>query len=110
MESTKQPRALRVLLWLAGTAIIALLFWLAWDLWLNQYLFLAGLLLFLALAGQLGRGERNATFWLFNHRLWLGAALALIAAVLFGAGLSIIVETLQLLFGIELPSRYHDYI
>ena len=110
VESTAQPRSLRVLLWLAGNAVIALLFWLAWDLWLNQYLFLAGLLLLLAVAGQLGRSERNGSFWLFNHRLWLGAALALIAAVLFGAGLSIIVETLQLLFGLELPSRSHDYI
>ncbi|MGI8723995.1 MAG: hypothetical protein ACR2J1_01200 [Methyloceanibacter sp.] len=85
VESTAQPRSLRVLLWLAGSAVIALLFWLAWDLWLIQYLFLAGLLLLLAVAGQLGRSERNASFWLFNHRLWLGAALALIAAVLFGA-------------------------
>ena len=35
------------------------------------------LLLLVGLAAHLGRGERNAAFWLFNHRLWLAAVLAL---------------------------------
>ena len=50
--------------------------------------------------------ESNATFWLFNHRLWLGALLALVGAGLFGAGLYVIHETLHLLFGITLSSRH----
>jgi hypothetical protein len=71
---------------------------------------LGGLLLLVGLAGHLGRGESNSTFWLFNHRLWLGALLALVGAGMLGAGLSIIHETLNMLFSLDLPSKWRDYI
>ena len=67
-------------------------------------------LILVGLAGHLGRGESNATFWLFNHRLWLGALLALVGAGLFAAGLVAIIETLNLLFGIVLPAHSQEHI
>lgn len=108
MESQRRP--LRIVLWLAGILVIALLFWFAWELWLSQPLLLGALLILVGLAGYLGRSQSNATFWLFNHKLWLGAGLALVGAILFGAGLTAIHRTLNLLFGLELSSRWDEYI
>jgi hypothetical protein len=108
-ESQGRSSAIRAMLSLIGVALLALLFWLTWDIWLSPPFLAAGLLLLVGLAGHLGRGESSASFWLFNHRLWLGAVLALVGAVLLGAGLAIIHETLKLLFGIDLSTPRHNY-
>ena len=110
VEAQRRTYPARIVLWLAGILAIVVLFRFAWDVWLSPPLVLGGLLLLVGLAGHLGRGESNSTFWLFNHRLWLGALLALVGAGMLGAGLSIILETLKLLFGLSLPSRWHDHV
>jgi hypothetical protein len=110
VESQGRAWLTRLLLWLAGLAVIALLFAFAWKLWLAPFLLSAALVLLIGLAGHPARGERNSSFWLFNHRLWLGGVIALVGAVLLGAGLSGIVETLNLLFGLGLPGRLHNDI
>jgi Domain of unknown function (DUF4153) len=109
VESQRRPLAARIALWLAGILVIGLLFWLAWEVWLFQPLLLGALLILVGLAGHLGRSESNDTFWLFNHKLWLGALLGLAGACLFGIGLSIIIKTLNLLFGLDLSSRWYEY-
>ena len=110
VESRRRSLVTRIALWLGGVLLIALLFWLAWQIWLSPPLFLIGLLLLVGLAAHLGRGESNSAFWLFNHRLWLGALLAAVGAGLLGAGLSVIHATLNLLFGLGLTSQWHDHI
>jgi hypothetical protein len=110
VESQRRSLPNRVLLWLGGILAITLLFWLQWEIWLSSLLLLGGLLLLVGLSGHLGRDERNASFWLFNHRLWLGALLALVGACMFGAGLSIIHGTLNLLFGLELSQHWYEDI
>ena len=110
VEGQKRSFPVRVAMWVIGILVIAVLFRFGWDIWLSPPLLLGGLLILVGLAGHLGRGESNSTFWLFNHRLWLGALLAVVAAGLFGAGLSIIHETLNLLFSLDLPSKWHEYI
>jgi hypothetical protein len=109
-EAQRRSFPIRAALWVAGILVIAVLFQFAWDIWLSPPLVLGGLLLLVGLAGHLGLGESNATFWLFNHRLWLGALLALVGAGMLGAGLSIIHETLNMLFSLDLPSKWRDYI
>jgi hypothetical protein len=109
-EAQRRSFPIRAALWVAGILVIAVLFRFAWDIWLSPPLVLGGLLLLVGLAGHLGRGESNSTFWLFNHRLWLGALLALVGAGMLGAGLSIIHETLNMLFSLDLPSKWRDYI
>ena len=101
---------MRGIAWFAGIAVIALLFHFRWEAWFFPPLLFGALLFAVGLAAQLQRGERNAAFWLFNHRLWLAAALGLIGAVMFGGGLSIILETLNFLFGLELPEKWHERI
>ena len=81
--------------WIAGITAIALLFRFQWQVSFVVPLLFAALILTVSLSGHLGRSERSASFWLFNHRLWLAATLALIGACLFGGGLSIILDTLN---------------
>jgi hypothetical protein len=109
-ESRGRAFHARALLWVLGMAVLALLFWLDQDIWLSAGMLLASLALMVGLSGHLGRRETNATFWLFNHRLWLAALLGLTAAILLGAGLFAIHETLKFLFGIEFPRDVPTYI
>lgn len=53
---------------------------------------------------------QNASFWQFNHHLWLGAGLAIVSAVLFAGGLSVIIWTLELLFDLDFPNSIHKNI
>ena len=110
VESSARSFAARVVLWIAGIAAIALLFYLFWEIWVSPHLLLGSLLILVGLAGYLGGRASNETFWLFNHRLWLGAALALVGALLFAAGLLAITETLKLLFGLTPPAHAHEHI
>lgn len=110
VEATARSQAARIALWLCGIVVIAILFRFSWELWLFPPLLIGALLLLVGLAAHLGRRENNSAFWLFNHRLWLGALLALVSAVLLGAGLSAIHATLNLLFGLDLSYRWLDHI
>ncbi len=109
-ESQRRSPQARGLLWLLGIAVLALLLWLDTAIWLNARLLVGSLILALTLAGHLGRRETNETFWLFNHRLWLGALLAGVGAGLLGAGLIAIHETVKLLFGLTLSRLAPEYI
>jgi hypothetical protein len=110
VEANGRSQAARIALWLCGIVVIAVLFKFSWEIWFLPPLLIGALLLLVGLASHLGRGESNSTFWLFNHRLWLGALLALAGGVLLGAGLSAIHATLNLLFGLGLSSRWLERI
>jgi hypothetical protein len=110
VEANGRSQAARIALWLCGIVVIAVLFKFSWEIWFLPPLLIGALLLLVGLAAHLGRGESNSTFWLFNHRLWLGALLALAGGVLLGAGLSAIHATLNLLFGLDLSSRWLERI
>jgi Domain of unknown function (DUF4153) len=110
VEANGRSHAARIALWLCGIVVIAVLFKFSWEIWFLPPLLIGALLLLVGLAAHLGRGESNSTFWLFNHRLWLGALLALAGGVLLGAGLSAIHATLNLLFGLGLSSRWLERI
>ena len=109
-ESQGHALRARALLWSGGMLVLAFLFWFAWDIWLVPWLLLGGLLLLPTLAGHLGRGETNETFWLFNHRLVLAALLAGIGAGLLLVGLLAIVQTVEFLFAPGLPDEVFKYV
>ena len=101
----------RTLCELAGFVIVALLF-------AQPVLFaLQPQLIFLSAGISVGlaayvrvKDASNAAFWQFNHHLWLGAGLSLVGALLFAGGLSLIVETLELLFEVDFPGSTHEKI
>jgi hypothetical protein len=110
VESGARSYFARAVLWIAGLAVITLLFWFFWDVWLSPHLLVGALLILVGLAAYLDRRQSNETFWLFNHRLWLGAALAGLGAGLFAAGLAAIFQTLTILFGIILPLHWQEHV
>jgi hypothetical protein len=70
----------------------------------------AGLLPVLMIAGFLRADGKQGALWLFNLRLGLAALLAIIVGVVFAAGLSAIVESLNFLFEAGLPNELHGHI
>lgn len=69
-----------------------------------------GLILLVMVAGFLRRDAKQGALWLFNLRLGLAALLAIIVGLLFGAGLSAIIESLRFLFDVPFPNEFHEYI
>jgi len=110
VESHGSSRPMRIALWLIGIALITLYFVCLWHLRGSPPLLFASLILAVGLSGYVGLGERNSSFWMFNHWLWLGAMLALVSAVMLGAGLAAIVSTLNYLFGLTIDPEFYRHI
>jgi hypothetical protein len=106
-EGVGWPRRYRSMLWLGGALAIGLLAGYAIAVWLNPLVLIAGLFLLIPIAPFLNGPADNASLWQFNYRLWEGAVFALVGALLFGAGLSLILESLNFLFGAGLASDWH---
>jgi hypothetical protein len=62
VESQGHARLTRLLLWLAGLAVIALLFTFAWKLWLAPFLLSAALVFLIGLAGHPGARRAQRFF------------------------------------------------
>ena len=88
---------------LAGIGVIAALHAFPRTAGLQPSQLCAALAILPGLAPYLARrgGDVGPAFWQFNHQLWLGLALALVGGGLFAGGLSVIVVTLELLFGLD---------
>lgn len=70
---------------------------------------LPGLVLSVMVAGYAG-GERDDGIWMFNARLALAVILSALVTVVFGGGLSAIVESIRYLFGVDFDSDIHEHI
>ena len=109
-EGRRWGRIPGILLACGCAVVVALICWnlRALDV---QFLFLfPALILAVTVASTLRRGASENTLWMFNARLALAILSAIIAGVIFGAGLSAIVESLNYLFGADIDSDAHEYI
>jgi hypothetical protein len=75
----------------------------------NALFLFSALILVVMVAPYLRHGSGNAAIWLFNLRFGLAALLAVVVALVFALGLSGIVETLHLLFGVGM-GKLHERI
>ncbi|WP_367714493.1 DUF4153 domain-containing protein [Nitratireductor sp. GISD-1A_MAKvit] len=96
---------LPVLAGLAGFAVM----WPDPTSYTVEWALLLSLVALVPLAPFAGRGT-GAAFWMFTARLAFATALALLALVLFGGGISAILASLSLLFGLEIPDDLYAHI
>ena len=100
----------RLVLYIVGLGAIVATQVFAAEIRFDRVLFIWALVLIVGIAPYIRRGPQNAAFWQFNHRLWLGAFLAIIGASLFAGGLWLIIETLEFLFDVTFGRRWIDDI
>lgn len=109
-EARRSSPLARFALEAAGLAVIAALYIFHQFASFSPALFLVAAGILTGLSPYLALGAANAAFWQFNHRLWLGGALALAGAILLSGGISLIIETLELLFEITFPGATHEKV
>lgn len=100
-ERNGTSRAARIGLLAAAAAGIGLLVTFQFAADLARPLLVAFTLLLPALAVHIRQAKDNASFWLFNHDLWLGFGMAAIGSGLVILSLMAIFATLSALFQIE---------
>ncbi|MEQ1520998.1 MAG: DUF4153 domain-containing protein [Aestuariivirga sp.] len=76
----------------------------------NLLFLFAGLIPVLMIAPFLKDNAKQGALWLFNLHFGLAVLLSVVVAVLFAAGLSAIVESLNFLFNASLPNNLHEHI
>ena len=105
----KLSRPASLLIAIAAAVAAAILGYLQRVFSTNLLFLFAGLLPLLMIAPYLHAHARQGAIWLFNLRLGLAALLAAVVALLFAAGLSAIVEALDILFGVS-TGNLHEHI
>jgi hypothetical protein len=76
----------------------------------NLLFLFAGLIPVLMIAPYLRDNAKQGALWLFNLQFGLAVLLSGVVAVLFAAGLSAIVESLNFLFNANLPNDLHEHV
>jgi hypothetical protein len=76
----------------------------------NLLFLFAGLIPVLMVAPYLKDNAKQGALWLFNLHFGLAILLSVVVAVLFAAGLSAIVESLNFLFNANLHGNFHEHI
>ena len=89
--------------------IVGLICWNMRLLDVQLLLFIPALILTIIVAGYLRNTANETALWMFNARLALAVLTAIVVGVMFGAGLSAVVESLHYLFGTNIHSA-HGYI
>lgn len=68
----------------------------------------AALMLGISVAPFIGRGD-DISFWFYNRKIWFGAAIAFLAALVWWGGLSAALGAIDYLFGVDVDEKtYFD--
>ncbi len=109
-EGRRWGRPAGVVLALASAVVVGLICWNMRTLDVQFLFLLPALILAVTVAGYLRRGVNGNALWMFNARLALATLTAVLAMVIFGAGLSAIIESVSYLFGVRIDSDAHEHI
>lgn len=96
--------ARRAALLTIATVLIGLLVTFRFKADLSMPILLGAAMLIPAIAAHLRQPKDNAAFWMFNHDLWLGFAMAVIGGGLVALSFTVIYGTLTSLFQIDVGS------
>lgn len=99
--------ARRAALLAIATALIGLLVTFRFAADLSMPILFGAAMLLPAIAAHLRQPKDNAAFWMFNHDLWLGFAMAVIGGGLVAASLTAIYATLSALFQMEIGTTIY---
>lgn len=69
-------------------------------------LMLPALLLGIAVGPYIA-GRDDLSFWFYNRQVWQGAAIALLAGVIWGGGISVALASIEYLFKVDIAGRYY---
>ena len=94
---------------LIAGSIFAAIAWFAKDIGLTHLAFFAGLTGAILVAAHWFRGTSEG-IWFYVSRLIFAVALAFVAVIVFGLGVSAILASLDYLFGVDVPSRLYQHI
>lgn len=78
--------------------------------WALYLYFIAPALLLLIMVAPFSKDADNISFWFFNRMTWFGVAVAILASVIFGGGLSAALASINYLFGVDLPGEMYGYV
>ena len=109
VESYGYNARLRHFAALIAGVIAAALVWFAKDIGLSPIAFFASLIGAIFVAAHWFRGTSEG-FWFYVSRLIFAVALAFVAVIVFGLGVSAILASLDYLFGVDVPSRLYQHI
>src|SRR5262245_22252433 len=91
----------------AGVAIIAAAIGYTDALDLRPPLLILALVISIGLVSHARRADEAASFWYFNHDLWVSALAAILTGLVFAAGVSSILFALRYLFGVPIEIEHH---
>lgn len=101
------PPLRRALAFAVAVAILGLLVTFRFSADVSLPLLLAFTMLTPAIAAHLRQSKDNAAYWVFNHDLWLGFAMAVIGGTLVALSLMAIYMTLSALFQFDVGSTVY---
>ena len=109
-ESKNWSRICNIAGAVSAAMLVSILVWLEHPRDTGVLFILCSAFLWLTISAFITRRARFNAFWLFNARLFLAIILATIVGIVFAAGLSAIIASIEHLFDVDIPGRAYGHI
>ncbi len=99
----------QILLSLGVSAFFASIYFLPDDTHLTTFMMPIALVLMASTIAFVGQGEKNRSYWLFNHGFWFALIIAILGSLLIAGLISMLMAAYALLFDVMVKSNAHQY-